>query len=167
MIKPVLLDNTVLSNFALVGRTPLVFGLWPQAACTTPAALAEFHAGVEKGRLHSPAWEALPLVEPTAAELATAAGLASRLGSGERTCLAVVWHRAGLLASDDLDARRAADRLGVPTTGTVGILLACTRQAQLSLTEADALLREMVTLGYRAPVDGLGTLICQPRQRLR
>lgn len=33
--RPVLLDNTVLTNFALVGRSDLVMRLWPSGACTT------------------------------------------------------------------------------------------------------------------------------------
>jgi hypothetical protein len=39
---------------------------------------------------------------------ALAAGYSTRLGAGERACLAVAVRRRGLLASDDLDARRTA-----------------------------------------------------------
>lgn len=38
MTQPVLLDNTVLSNFALVLRKDLPGALWPDAVCTTQAA---------------------------------------------------------------------------------------------------------------------------------
>ena len=49
MISLVLLDNTVLANFALVRRTDLVTHLWGEAVCVTPSALAEHLAGVAKG----------------------------------------------------------------------------------------------------------------------
>ena len=42
----VLLDNTVLANFALIHRADLVLGLWGEAGATTQAAMAEYQAGV-------------------------------------------------------------------------------------------------------------------------
>jgi hypothetical protein len=47
------LDNTVLTNFAIVGRDNLPLLLWP-GACTTPAALGEYRAGVATGALPNP-----------------------------------------------------------------------------------------------------------------
>jgi hypothetical protein len=46
MNGPLLLDNTVLTNFALVGRSDLPLRLWSGGACITPAVLGEFQAGV-------------------------------------------------------------------------------------------------------------------------
>jgi predicted nucleic acid-binding protein len=42
----VLLDNTVLTNFALVGQENLLLRLWPGVARTTTAAFGEYMAGV-------------------------------------------------------------------------------------------------------------------------
>jgi hypothetical protein len=39
MAAPILLDNTVLSNFGAVNRADLVLRLWPRMVYTTPAAL--------------------------------------------------------------------------------------------------------------------------------
>lgn len=39
--RSVLLDNTVLTNFALVGRTDMMVCLWPTAPCTTASALID------------------------------------------------------------------------------------------------------------------------------
>lgn len=60
----VLLDNTVLSNFALVQQPALVMRVCP-GACTTAAACAEYEAAVEKGLLQAQMWSALPVVELT------------------------------------------------------------------------------------------------------
>ena len=59
MSRPVLLDNTVLSNLALPGRDDLPFRLWGEAAATTTAASrAEYQAGVEAGLIPRSCWGA-------------------------------------------------------------------------------------------------------------
>ena len=162
LVRPVLLDNTVLTNFALVDRTDLVMDMWPSAACTTQPALDEYEAGAASGLLHPDAWARLPVVTLTEEELAFAASLPPRLGAGERTCLAVAVHRQGLLASDDLDARRTAKRHGVPLTGTIGILVLGVRRDCLARDQADRLLTELIALGYRSPVEDLNLLLGKP-----
>ena len=161
--RPVLLDNTVLSNFALAGEADLVLRLWPESTCTTPSVLDEYAAGAAAGSLPADAWAGLPVVALTQEERAFAADLSPGLGAGERTCLAVAVHRQGLLASDDLDARRAARRCHVPATGTVGILVRCVQQGHLARDRANHLLAEMIVLGYRSPVSGLDVLLGEPR----
>ena len=155
---PVLLDNTVLCNLSLVGRSDLVFRLWPTRACTTLSVQEEYVAGTASGLLSADAWIELPVVTLTPEEIAFAARLSPRLGAGERTCLAVATHRTGLLVSDDLDARRAAREHDVPTTGTLGILIRCVQLGHLARGQANALLAEMIALGYRSPVDRLDSL---------
>lgn len=152
---PVLLDNTVLSNFALAGRTDLVLRLWVETVCTTSSVRDEFGVAVAHGLVSADAWADLAVVTLTEEEALFAAKLPSRLGAGERTCLAVAAHRNGLLASDDLEARRAARDLEIPRTGTVGILIACVRLGYLSKNDANALLQEMIDLDYRSPVERL------------
>jgi predicted nucleic acid-binding protein len=159
---PVLLDNTVLTNFALVGQAELVIRLWPEAVCTTPHARDEYGVAVSGGLAPAEAWSDLPVVTLTEEEESFAAGLSAKLGAGERSCLAVAMVRGGLLASDDLDARRAAQDLGIPRTGTVGILVLCVRRGYLSGDGANAVLREMRSLGYRSPVESLDPLIEVP-----
>jgi predicted nucleic acid-binding protein len=159
MTRPVLLDNTVLTNLALVGRADLVTHLWGAAASTTPAVMAEYQAGVAGGLLPSEAWLHLPALTLTERETTFADNLPSHLGEGERSCLTVAVHRQGLLASDDRDARRIAQRHNVPVTGTVGILVLCVLRDYLSRDQADALLAMMRALGYRSPVVSLAPLL--------
>jgi predicted nucleic acid-binding protein len=159
MSRPVLLDNTVLSNLALVGQDDLPFRLWGEAAATTAASRAEYQAGVEAGLIPRGCWGGLPVIELTPEEDALAFSFSAGLGPGERTCLAVAAQRKGMLASDDLHARRAATRLGVPITGTVGILAACVRTGHLSLAEANGLLEAMIAAGYRSPITSLDQLL--------
>ena len=154
----IVLDNTVLTNFALVKQTEVVLRLWP-AACTTAATLAEYQVGAASGRLPLGAWSALSIVALTEDEAAFEAGLSHRLGVGERSCLAIAHGRAGVLVSDDGEARSVAQHWGVPLTGTLGILVAAVKRHLLSRQAANAALREMIALGYRSPVENLASLL--------
>ncbi len=153
-----LLDNTVLTNFALVGQEELPLRLWP-GACTTPAALGEYLAGVATGALPADAWQDLSQVALTEEEQASVAGMAVHLGLGERSCLAVAISRSGALVSDDLPARKWAREHGIEVTGTVGILLAGVRRGYLSLEQANALLTAMIAAGYHSPMESLDALL--------
>ena len=158
IVQPVVLDNTVLTNFALVDRADLVMHLWPTTVCTTPSVLDEYRSGAASGLVSADAWADLAVLTMTEEETALAARFSTRLGAGERSCLAVAVRRRGLLASDDLDARRTAQRQGVPLTGTIGILSLCVRRGYLSREEANRLLAEMIALGYHSPFDNLDGL---------
>lgn len=161
MSRPVLLDNTVLSNLAVVSRDDLPFRLWGEVIMTSAAARSEYQDGAEAGLIPGDCWGKLPVIELTAEEGALALSLSAGLGLGERTCLAVAAQRKGMLASDDLHARRAATRLGVPITGTIGILAACVRTELLALAEANRLLEAMIAAGYRSPVISLDELVAE------
>ena len=156
--QPVILDNTVLTNFALVGRADLVMQLWPATACTTPSVLDEYRAGAVGGLVPADAWAVLTVITLTEKETVLTSSFSTRLGSGERSCLAAAVCRKGLLASDDLDARRIARQQKVPLTGTLGILTLCVRWGHLSQEEANALLAEMIARGYHSPFDSLDQL---------
>jgi predicted nucleic acid-binding protein len=114
MTAPVLLDNTVLSNFGQVGRADLPLRLWPRDVCTTSAALDEYLVGVAEGRVPAGAWSDLPQIALSNEEMAIAQHLPVRLGAGELSCLAVAIARSGTLASDDARARRLARERGIP-----------------------------------------------------
>jgi predicted nucleic acid-binding protein len=108
MTLPVLLDNTVLSNFAQAGLVAVVLSLWEDHVGTTLEALSEYRAGTQGSGLSASAWEALQIIETAPAEKEFGASLSARLGKGERTCLAVAYMRNGFLATDDLLARKRA-----------------------------------------------------------
>lgn len=64
----VVLDNTVLTNFGLVGRPDIIYDLWQAAAHTTRAVLAEYLAGVGTANLQAEAWAGLPVLDLTLSE---------------------------------------------------------------------------------------------------
>ena len=59
---PVVLDNTVLSNFALVGRSDLLWQLWGSELCTTQAVKREYKIGSDGGAVPPMAWDRLAQV---------------------------------------------------------------------------------------------------------
>ena len=155
----VLLDNTVLSNFSVAQQPGLAIAACPGRACTTEAALAEYLAAPEEERFAEKAWRDLPTIELTDGEKQLTEALPTSLGVGERTCLAVAIARRGVLASDDLHARRVATRHGAETAGTVGLLVMAIEAHLVSLDQANALLTAMIAAGYRSPVESLDALL--------
>lgn len=159
MSKPVLLDNTVLVNFASANPAGLVLDSALGRVCTTPAVISEYETGVVEGYVPEGIWGPLPRLECTAEEAAFAHSLSNRLGAGERSCIAVALYRQGLFASDDADARSDAREHEIPVTGTLGILVVNVKHGALTRDSANAVLRKMTEAGCRAPVDRIDSLL--------
>jgi predicted nucleic acid-binding protein len=84
----VVLDNTVLSNFALAQIASVIFMLWGDQVCTTPDVISEYHAGIMSAGLPASAWKSLQIQKLSSAEIEFAASLSAKLGKGECSCLA-------------------------------------------------------------------------------
>lgn len=154
----ILLNNTVLSNFAKMGRMDLLETAVRGRAATTEAVLQEFNEGVTLGHLPVVSLDWLPVLAMSAEEETTFELTHLRLGAGEASCLALAQHRNMRFAADDGDARGYAQRMGIPLSGTLGILVQLLREKTLTLEEGNALLSAMVQQGYRAPVADLSLL---------
>lgn len=153
----ILLDTTVLNNFAHVERPDLLQLVLPGAA-TTSLVMAELERGVSSGHVPSCDWEWLEVVSLTPTEQETVARIRLVLDDGEASCIAVALERNASLFSDDLHARHYARRRGIPVSGTLGVLSALSAKGHLTLAEADELLQVMVARGYRSPVRSLADL---------
>lgn len=110
----VLLDNTVLSNFALVERPDLLKEVLEGAAATTAEVMAEFEAGVDVGRVPATDWSWLPVLTLVASEDVLYQQLRQNLNAGEAACLAVAFHRQMRVLTDDRDARVMAGQMRIP-----------------------------------------------------
>jgi predicted nucleic acid-binding protein len=160
----------VLSNLAAVGRLDLLEKRYRQVGLTTVEVSDELRRGLQSGyeyleralqqiQSFSPrGW--LRIVAPESpAEHQLRGEFDLLLDPGEASCLALSISRGLILVTDDLAARQLAQERDVPLTGTVGILLALVRDGSLPLTEANAILAEMIRRRYRSPVDCLDELI--------
>ena len=148
----VLLDTTILTNFARVGLTQLMTELWGEQVCTTVCALDEYQVGVSTAGLPPLAWKQLRLIKLSPEEELLASTLFPRLGIGERTCLAMAIVRGSLLATDDKPARHAAKQHSMQVIGSTGILRSCAKHGILSKSEAQVSLEKMIAVGYYSPV---------------
>lgn len=159
--QPVVLDATVLSNFASSDAVDWLVDLLNRPTAV-PAVRAELDRGYEHG--HEFLADAIdefddgiPLVEGREAEdppLLDAAEVRDRLDAGEAESLLCTVELDGTLATDDLAARRLATAYDVPVTGSVGLLVAGVERDVLEVTTANDWLEIWrTTRGYYAPVD--------------
>lgn len=151
----VLVDNTVLSNFAKVNRLDLLKKAF-EKLYVTEQVLEEFKKGVKRGILPSISldFEVLKLREE---ETELYNSLRVKLGKGEASCLAIAKNMKFL--TDDSDARKVANILGVPVSGIIGVLVHCIRKNIISKEEGNQILREMIAKGFYSPISDLDEIV--------
>lgn len=156
----ILIDNTVLSNFALVGSLRSVRRFCRGRGLTTRAVYQEFQAGVEKRVFQDTNLSWLRLTHlRNQPEKQRFIRYHRRLGAGEASCLAVASSRGHSLLTDDMMARKEAYRSGIVVSGSLGVLVALIRNGDLTLVEGNALLQVFLTTGYFSPINRLDDLI--------
>ena len=153
-----LLDNTVLTNFALINQLELISEALGNQIATTPQVINEYREGVAKGLLPEAEWNWLKIIDLGSNEEAMYQEHLKRVNAGEAACLAVAGQRNGRILTDDRDARKLAAQLKIPISGTIGILLRLVQIEVLTMAEADKLLGEMISKGYHSPVQELDDL---------
>ncbi len=153
----VLVDNTVLSNFAFAKRPDLLQQAFDNLAAPC-AVMDELTEGEQSGRVPHHEWDWLEVVELTTEETMHFDALRQSLGAGEAACIAIALVRGGIVLTDDRDARSKAHAAGVIVSGTLGALVNLVDAGVLTLEQADALLAEMKQHGYYSPVDSLSKL---------
>ncbi|MBI3815008.1 MAG: hypothetical protein HY279_11185 [Nitrospinae bacterium] len=82
-----------------------------------------------------------------------------RLGEGESSCLCLAANRSIYkILTDDLDTRRYAQRIGIPVSGTIGVLVDAIRKGIISKEEGNTFLSGMIEKGYYSPYRNLDEL---------
>ncbi|MCX7854881.1 MAG: DUF3368 domain-containing protein [Anaerolineae bacterium] len=153
-----MLDNTVTVNFALVQHTDWLRDVWPGMLVTPEEAWMELQAGIRLGRLPDADWSWLTVLPLTESERNLRDQMTPPLDQGEAACLALAYSRGYALLTDDRVARREARRMGVPVSGTIGVLKSLVDEGYISLDAADAALQQMIAFGYYAPIRSLREL---------
>ena len=164
-------NSTVLSNFAAVGRLDLLRDTaGPVCRPTDAPSRDEILAGQMAGYAFyddmdqhitpfaPDGW--LHLVAPTEDKLQLFASLPAHLHRGEVACLCIARQRGWGLLTDDRATRRQARVWNIPLSGTIGVLLLAIQDGRLTLDEGNALLQEMINQArYRSPTTDLGSLL--------
>ena len=154
-----LLDNTVMSNFAVVKRPDLLCIAFGDTLATPEQAFDELETGVHSGKLPNLDWQWLSVLILEATEARRYHEFLVNLNAGEAACLAIAITRKCRVLTDDRDARELARHLRIPLSGTLGVLTRLVDIGHLSLEDADALLLQMITAGYHSPVTSLRNII--------
>jgi predicted nucleic acid-binding protein len=155
----ILLDNTVLTNFALIQRPELIRLTFNEAVAMTTLIQQEFEIGVQTGQLATCDWSWVSVMALNSSELPQFNFLLTELDAGEASCLAIAQARGYKIATDDKDARRWARQQGIPHTGTLGILARGVQKKVISLVEGNQLLQIMIASGYYAPIKNLDEIV--------
>lgn len=147
-------DTTVISNFSLIGRLDLLEGI--NDLCTTEEVWDELEVA-KKRRVLEIACEELgvEVLKMAEDEKDSFLRLSCRFGRGEASCLAIALHRNAGILTDDLDARKFAQRGDIPVSGSIGILVKCVTNGNLSLAQGNDLLGRMIQKGFFSLVDCL------------
>jgi predicted nucleic acid-binding protein len=162
----VLIDATVVSNFAAIGRLDLLRGHLG-SAFLADAVHAELIRGAGLGYsfltriedeiadLAEHGWLRLtrPANEPERSAFRT---LPARIQLGEAMSLAIAGERGWVFLTDDRKARKVAAENRIAVSGTVGVLIGLIRSGTLTLEEGNSLLAAMVEqAGDHSPVKSL------------
>lgn len=162
--RPVVLDATVLGNFASSESTAQLARFVDQPV-TVDAVRRELERGREGGYgflkdALDCCGDAIPVVRAEEEASARQSDLRDRLDAGEAAALLVADERAGTLATDDLAARDAASERGIPVTGSVGLLALGVRVGALDVDVANEWLTAWRTRrGYYSPIDRIEELL--------
>ena len=140
---PVILNNTPLVAFWSIGCWTLLRDLYHEILIP-PAVYEEFLATERSVRQVALAEN--PWIKKTSLANPRQALIYVGLDQGEAEVLALASERsARLVVIDELKGRRYAQRLGLPLTGTVGVLL--TAKAQDLIPAVSPLIDELLTAG--------------------
>lgn len=165
-------NTTVLSNFAAVGRLDLLRDTAGSLSLPVEVhdeivagqmAGYEFYDGIEQhiSPFAPDGW--LHLVSMSEDELQLFAALPTYLHQAERACLSIARQRRWGFLSDDRAARRQATIWQIPLSGTLGVLLLAIEDGRLTLEAGNRLLQEMVNRShYRTPTQDLSSLLSLP-----
>jgi predicted nucleic acid-binding protein len=163
---PVLINNTVLSNLAAADCLAYLDALHDKVWVAS-AVYDEVQQGIAEG------YEFLKSIETALdhqrlqlvtlendAELRAYRAMPAKLHSGEAMSIAIATCRGWLFLTDDQAARAYARQIGVPISGTLGVLMKGVRSGLITLKEANTALARMQRIAhYRSPVSDLRDLI--------
>ena len=151
--SPVVLDTTVVSNFASTDDLNLIISGSSTQVVTVPAVINEVRAGNEDPNFLAKIEEELNVIE---VDSDPDDGIFDSMDYGEAHALHATIVEGGTLATDDLAARELADQRGVPVTGSIGLLVRLVRQGVLTVDEADTVLRRWIEKSnYFSPVESV------------
>ncbi len=155
-----IVDTTVLTNFALIKGEEILREVFKDSLFTTAEVLKELWQGEERRLFPERDWKWLKVLKIESDDERQAFKLINqRLGVGESLCLALAIYRNFKMLTDDLDARRYAQKRGLAVSGTIGVLVIAVKHEIISLRDGNRFLSELIEYGYYSPYGKLDELL--------
>lgn len=160
--QPVVLDATVLSNFASTDGVSLLVTVL-ESPVVVPAVCDELERGLDAGHEYLDT-----VVDALETDLPIQSlpydsdfqEIRDRLDPGEAESLLLAIEHSGTLATDDLAARKMAEQRDVPVTGSIGLLVIGVESGLLNRETADEWLDTWRDQrGYYAPVESVSEIV--------
>lgn len=157
-------DTVTLSNFLLSESICLIENRYKQKAIVTTQVLDELSSGITKYPILKTIDNLIEnkifnICNMNQRERRTYIDLNGQLGKGEASCIAVAKEQGLIVVTDDRAARRLCSQLGVAVTGTIGIIKASLLDGQITTSQANNILQEMINFGFYSPVRNIDDLI--------
>jgi predicted nucleic acid-binding protein len=153
----IIVDTTTLSNFLLINRLDILAVVVGEI-CTTEQVMEEIKMCTVRNVLSEVDLSHVEIIYLTEEDKSLFSRLNEMFGKGEASCLAVCMSRDLKILTDDMDARKFAQRTGIPVSGTIGVLVSATEKGIISRMEADDLLSKMIDKGFYSPIKRLDEL---------
>ncbi len=153
----IIVDTTTLSNFSLINRLDILAAVIGKI-CTTKKVIEEIKVCTARNVLPGVDLSQVEIIDLTEDDKLLFSRLNEMFGKGEASCLAVCMSHGLKILTDDMDARKFAQRMGIPVSGTIGVLVSATGKGIISRQEADDLLSEMIDKGFYSPIKRLDEL---------
>lgn len=168
--KPLVLDATVLRNFSSSKSISWLTSVFSELE-TAPAVEQELRDGVEEE--YSFLQSAVRAIDAGTVSVSGSTGeiadsaehrtVFQRLDHGEAEALVIAEQADGTLVTDDMPARNLANERGIPTTGSIGLLVNGIVRDELSTETADEWLETWRTeRDYYAPVETVTEVLSDP-----
>ncbi len=151
-------NATVLSNFIIIKRLDILLKAAVKL-CTTREVIEEMKFCIERGVIPDAEFSRIEVLEMSSGEREIFYKLAEKLGGGESSCIAIAKTRGFKILTDDLDARRHAQKFGVPVSGTIGVLVLSVGKKIISREQGNYLLSEMIRKGFYSPIESLDEVL--------
>ncbi len=157
-------DRASLSNFLLTDSTYLLEKRYAGCGIITREVYGELSSGMvahpelrRVGRLIDA--RIFKLLSLSTVEHTHYVNLIGHLGKGEASCIALVKHQAAIVVTDDRAARRQCMQMSIQATGTIGILKASFLGGEITLAQADDILKRMMKSGFYSPVRNVSDIV--------
>jgi predicted nucleic acid-binding protein len=161
----VIINNTVLSNLALINKLALLKYIFGKVYIT-PEVNQEVENGIKFGysfQLHTKQaineQEWLFLTRFDSSEFVLFMELTEMIHIGEASCLAIAKKRRWIFLTDDFEAREHAKGLDVIVSGTIGVLKSSVYKKLITEEQGEDFLQFMIENGYRSPVKRLRDIL--------